>query len=339
MEMRLAAAAIGGVLCLSFAGAVAAGQTRQPAPGQKTWTPPRTPWGDPDLEGIWPSTDMVGVPFERPAELAGRTEISDKEFAEREAQANRRAVADREEFVSTAPRTGDGTGPPSHWLETGKPSHQSSLVVAPADGKLPPMTPEGQQRSASLKNTYVMYSGFDSASDLGPYDRCITRGVLGSTFPVIYNNGNQIFQMPGYVVIRYEMIHETRVIPLDGRPHLSPSIRSYMGDPRGHWEGNTLVVQTTNFNGRTGAQANGNLLMTSDALELVERFTRTGPDTIQYEVTVTDPKTWTRPWGVSFPLRRDPGYGMFEYACHEGNHAVPNILSASRSEDRPQAAA
>ena len=277
---------------------------------------------------------MVGVPFERPAESAGRTEVTNEEFAAREERAKRQAQSDGEEFVSTAPRTGDGTGPPSHWLEWGKPSRQASLVVAPADGKLPPMTPEGQQRSAASKNTYVMFSGFRDATDMGPYDRCISRGVLGSTFPVIYNNGNQILQHPGYVVIRYEMIHETRVIPLDGRPHLSPAIRSYMGDPRGHWEGNTLVVHTTNFNGKTGAQANGNLSMTSDALELVERFTRTGPDTIQYEVTATDPKTWTRPWTVAFPLRRDPNYRIFEYACHEGNHAMANILSASRAEER-----
>jgi hypothetical protein len=302
----------------------------------RAWTPPRTPWGDPDLEGIWPSTDMVGVPFERPAELAGRTELSNEEFAAREAQAGRQAQADSQEFVSTAPRTGDGTGPPSHWLEWGKPSRQASLVVEPGDGKLPPMTPAGQQRSASARSTYVVTSGFSGASDLGPYDRCISRGVLGSMFPVIYNNGNQIVQLPGYVVIRYEMIHETRIIPLDGRSHVSPAIRSYMGDPRGHWEGNTLVVQTTNFNGRTGAQANGNLSMTSDALELVERFTRTGPDTIQYQVTVNDPKTWTRPWAVAFPLRRDPDYKIFEYACHEGNHAMSNILSAARAEERPR---
>jgi hypothetical protein len=309
------------------------GTERPSAPSAITYAPPRTPWGDPDLQGIWPSTDMVGVPFERPAELAGRVEVSDKEFAERAEQARKRAVADSEEVVSTAPRTGDGTGPPSHWLEWGKPSRQASLVVTPADGRLPPMTPEGQSRAASLKNTYVMFSGFNDHNDLGPYDRCISRGVLGSTFPVIYNNGNQIFQMPGYVVIRYEMIHETRVIPLDGRPHGSSRIRSYMGDARGHWDGNTLVVHTTNFNGKTGAQANGNLLMTSDALELTERFTRTGPDTIQYEVTVTDPKTWTRPWGVAFPLRRDSKYQIFEYACHEGNHAMSNILSASRAEE------
>jgi hypothetical protein len=318
--------------------AAAAGQT--PASNQtatqssQTWKAPRTPWGDPDLQGIWPSTDMVGVPFERPAELAGRTEVDNEEFAARTERAKQQAVADSQEFVSTEARRGDGTGPPSHWLEWGKPSRQASLVVAPADGKLPPMTADGQRRAALNRNTYVAFSGFTDASDMGPYDRCISRGVLGSTLPVIYNNGNQIFQMPGYVVIRYEMIHETRVIPLDGRPHLSRAIRSYMGDPRGHWEGNTLVVQTTNFNGKTGAQANGNNLMMSDALELVERFTRTGPDTIQYEATINDPKTWTRPWSVSFPLRRDPSYGIFEYACHEGNNAMRNILSASRAEER-----
>src|SRR5215471_12519931 len=145
----------------------------------QTWTAPRTPWGDPDLQGIWPSTDMVGVPFERPAELAGRTEVTNEEFAARTERAQKQTVADSEEFVSTAPRTGDGTGPPSHWLEHGKPSRQSSLVVAPADGKLPPMTPEGQRRAALNRNTYVMFSGFTDASDMGPYDRCITRGVMG----------------------------------------------------------------------------------------------------------------------------------------------------------------
>jgi hypothetical protein len=130
------------------------------------------------------------------------------------------------------------------------------------------------------------------------------------------------------------MIHETRVIPLDGRPHVGPRIRQYMGDSRGRWEGNTLVVHTTNLNGRTGAQGNGNLLPLSEAAELTERFTRTGPDTIQYEVTVNDPKTWTRPWTASFPLQRDPKYAFFEYACHEGNYAMKDILSASRADER-----
>jgi hypothetical protein len=196
------------------------------------------------------------------------------------------------------------------------------------------MTPDGQRRVGATKNTYLQYTGFNAASELGPYDRCISRGVLGSMFPVVYNNGNQFIQAPGYVVLRNEMIHETRVIPLDNRPSLSPKLRSYMGDSHGHFEGNTLVIRTSNFNGATGATANGNLLLMSDALELVEKLTRTGLDTMQYEVTVNDPKTWTRPWTASFPLRRDPSYRIFEYACHEGNHAMSNILSGSRADEK-----
>ena len=298
------------------------------------YAPPKTAWGDPDLTGIWPSTDMVGVPFERPANMGERTELTAEEFAARQKQDQTRAAADLETAVSTAPRQGDGTGPPSHWLEWGKASKQASLIVEPLDGRLPPTTPEAQRRAAALKNTYVMIDGFADPSELGPYDRCISRGPLGSIFPVIYNNGNQILQFPGFVVIRYEMIHEVRVVPLDGRPHASSKIRSYMGDPRGHWEGNTLVVETTNLNGRTGATANGNLMMMSDEAKIVEKFTRTGPDSLQYEVTVNDPRTWTKPWKAGFPLRRESSYGMFEYACHEGNHAMSNILSASRSADK-----
>jgi hypothetical protein len=298
------------------------------------YSPPKTAWGDPDLQGLWPSTDMVGVPLERPASFGERNEVTQEEYDTRQKTAVQRAAADSEDTVSTAARQGDGTGPPSHWLEWGKASTQASLVIEPADGRLPPTTPEAQGRAASLKNTYVMFDGFADPTELGPYDRCISRGPLGSIFPVIYNNGNQIFQFPGYVVIRYEMIHEVRVVPLDGRARLSPKIRSYMGDVRGHWDGNTLVVETTNLNGRTGATANGNLMMLSDEAKLVERYTRTGPDTLQYEVGVTDLRTWTKPWKATFPLRRDTSYGMFEYACHEGNHAMSNILSAARSADK-----
>jgi hypothetical protein len=298
------------------------------------YSPPKTAWGDPDLTGVWPSTDMVGVPFERPAAFGERNVVTQEEYDARQKQDASRAAADSEETISTAARQGDGTGPPSHWLEWGKASRQASLIVEPTDGRLPPTTFEAQRRAATLKNTYVMFDGFADPSELGPYDRCISRGPLGSIFPVIYNNGNQIFQFPGYVVIRYEMIHEVRVIPLDSRSHLSPKIRTYMGDPRGHWEGDTLVVETTNLNGRTGAQGNGNLLMLSDDAKIVERYTRTGPDSLQYEVAVNDPRTWTKPWKASFPLRRETSYGMFEYACHEGNHAMSNILSASRSADK-----
>ena len=318
-------------IALVFATLFAAGTYAQQ---KATYTPPKTAWGDPDLSGIWPSTDMVGVPFERPENFGQRNEVTQEEFAARQKQESTRAAADLETTVSTAPRQGDGTGPPSHWLEWGRASKQASLLVEPVDGRLPPSTPEAQRRAAALKNTYVMFDGFAEAGELGPYDRCISRGPLGSIFPVIYNNGNQIFQFPGYVVIRYEMIHEVRVVPLDGRGHVSPKIRTYMGDGRGRWDGNTLVVETTNLNGRTGAQANGNLMMLSNEAKIVEKFTRTGADSLQYEVTVTDPRTWTKPWTASFPLRRDSSYGMFEYACHEGNHAMSNILSAARSADK-----
>jgi hypothetical protein len=315
------------------------------AQSQKNYTPPKTAWGDPDLQGIWPSTAMVGVPFERPPQFGNRLYLTDEEFTQRQKDAEKQSELDNESFsvdkvtaeVVAMGDVGGQTSPPPFWLERGEPSRQSSLVVDPPDGRLPPMTPDGMRRVATTKNTYLQYTGFNEASELGPYDRCISRGVLGSMFPVVYNNGNQFIQAPGYVVLRNEMIHETRVIPLDdasGRPPLSPKVREYMGESRGHFEGNTLVVRTTNFYGRTGATANGNLLLMSDALELVERFTRTGPDTMQYEVTVTDPKTWTRPWTASFPLKRDPAYKIFEYACHEGNHAMSNILSGSRADEK-----
>jgi hypothetical protein len=192
------------------------------------------------------------------------------------------------------------------------------------------MTPDGQRRNAAVKTSCndIVYA---SPEDFSYYDRCVSRGVMGSIMPVIYNNGNQIFQTPGQVVIRYEMIHETRVIPLDGRPHVGSKIRSYMGDARGHWEGETLVVDTTNLNGRTGVTGNGRNTPFSPSMHLIERFTRVDADTIQYEAALDDPNTWTRPWKIGFTLKQDPKYGMFEYACHEGNNAMRNMLSGARA--------
>ncbi|HXH25240.1 MAG TPA: hypothetical protein VNI78_08330 [Vicinamibacterales bacterium] len=324
--------------CLVLAAVTAAG-------AQSGDTPPRTPWGDPDLQGIWPSTHMVGVPFERPDRYGTRLMLTEDEFRERELAAAKQRELDTLDFDITNPPpeivalgdVGDGTSPPPHWLERGEPSRQSSLIVDPPDGKLPPMTPEGKERQKLVKTTYLKRTGFSSPDELGPYDRCISRGVVGSMMPVVYNNGNEIVQAPGYVVLRNEMIHETRIIPLDGRPHVGPAIRSYMGDSRGWWEGHTLVVRTRNLNGRNGLQANGQTLLTSDEVEFIERFTRTGPDTLQYEVTIVDPRTWTRPFTVSFPLRRDPDYGLYEYACHEGNYSMTNTLSASRADEERSA--
>jgi hypothetical protein len=307
----------------------------------KAWKTPRTPWGDPDLQGLWPSLDMQGTPYERPIELAGKSVLSDDEFGVRQEARVRQTEADRQQYVvPNQPRRGTGIGAPSHWGERGNPSRQASLVVEPADGRIPPMTEEGRKRVAFARSTYyldfpdaVVAHSFDNFEDLGPYDRCITRGLLPSMLPTAYNMGNEIFQIPGYVVIRNEMIHETRSIPLDGRPHVGSAIHQYLGDSRGRWEGDTLVIETTNFNGKVGITMNGNANLTSPSLRIVERLTRVGPDTIQYEATVDDPKTWIRPWKVALPLTRHSDYGMFEYACHEGNYGMRNILSGARAEE------
>jgi hypothetical protein len=271
---------------------------------------------------------MIDVPFERPASFGTRATLTDAEFAQRAAAIRKQTESDAGGVA------GAGVNPPSHWLERGAPSRQASLIVDPPDGRLPPMTADGAQRARAWPSNNPP-GGFASAAHFNVYDRCITRGVLGSTFPNIYGSGIEIMQAPGLVIIRYEMIHESRIIPLDRRPHLAPSIRSYMGDARGRWEGNTLVVETRNFNGKTGSYGrNGNGNPTSEALTLVERFTRQGVDTLDYRVTVDDPRTWTRPWTVALRLARDPDYTLHEYACHEGNYAIANMLRISRAAER-----
>ena len=284
-----------------------------PVQGQAPYAVPRTPWGDPDLQGLWPGTAMMGVPMERPLPRSGAP--------------------------AGGPRGGGaGLGPPGHWGERGLPQQQTSLVVDPPDGRIPPMTDEGKRRTAAVPKTWYYDNDgggpFAAPTDLSAYDRCITRGVVGSMLPVGYNAGNEIVQAPGVLALRNEMIHETRVIPLDGRPHVSPVLRHYMGDTRGRWEGDTLVLDTTNLTDKTGVGANGRALFHSAAMRLTERFTRTAGDTLQYTITIDDPQLWTRPWTMSFPLTRDDGYGMFEYACHEGNYGLRNMLSASRADEK-----
>jgi hypothetical protein len=297
----------------------------------------RTAWGDPDIQGIFTTDDDLGVPFERPADLAGRDAVSDAEFAQRAAQAQRQAEADSEEFVvpraGATPEGGGGTGPPSHWLERGKPSRRTSIVIAPADGRIPFVNDEARQRSINAVNART--SGrrpFDGPEAMDLYDRCITRGFPHVIFPTIYNNTSQIVQGPGFVAIRYEMIHDARVIPLDAGPHVSSKIRQYFGDSRGHWEGDTLVVDVTNFPVRAinyrGAGA---------SLHVTERFKRVDANTVRYEVTVEDPTTFSRPWTAMLNLRRDGRQVQVpEYACHEGNYAMTNILSGARSEEKPR---
>jgi len=320
------------VAALVLMGRPVFGQAARAAPGGKNWTAAKTPWGDPDLQGTWTSDDCIGTPLNRPANLGEKLYLTDEDLRKREEQLAKQRENDKKEFVASDQRV--GTGPPSHWGERARrPCKQTSLVVDPPNGRVPDLLEEAKTRrfgqSAGVENPKA-----DSWEDFDYYIRCISRGVTGSIFPVIYGNGQQIVQAPGYVTIFEEMVHEARVIPLDGRPHASANIRSYMGDPRGHWEGDTLVVETTNFLGnRNGVNLNGGGTPTTDALKLVERYTPVGPNEMRYEVTIEDPKTFTRPFKVAFPLTEEPGYQNFEYACHEGNYAMFDSLSGARAKE------
>ena len=312
------------------------GQAAKATGNRANWTAPKTPWGDPDLQGTWTSDDCIGTPMNRPVNLGDRLYYTEQELAERETRLEKQHETDTEEFAAPDQRV--GTGPPSHWVERARrPCKQTSLVVDPPNGRVPDLLPEARLRpireSAGVNNPKA-----DSWEDFSWYIRCITRGIAGSIFPVIYGNGQQIVQAPGYVSIMEEMVHEARVIPLDGRPHAGPNIRTFMGDSRGHWEGNTLVVETANFLGnRTGIAVNGDGTPSSDALKTVERFTRVGPNEMRYEMRVDDPKTYVSPFTVSFPLTQEPGYRNFEYACHEGNYAMRDSLSGARAKERAAA--
>ena len=293
---------------------------------------PRTAWGDPDISGLFTTDDELGVPFERPAQFGDRQVATEEEYRQRLTQAERQDEADREEVI--APRQGrgegpGGTGPPAHWLERGKPSHRTSLVIDPPDGRIPFLNDEARRRGAIAAMRTPEGMAFAGPEDLDKYDRCITRGFPHVIFPTIYDNTSQIVQGPGWVSIRYEMIHDARVIPLDSRPHVSPKIRSYFGDSRGRWDGDTLVVDVTNFSAKAGYRG------ASTNLHVIERFRRTDANTVHYELTVEDPATFSRPWTASLDLKKDPRQVQVpEYACHEGNYAMFNILSGARADER-----
>ncbi len=284
------------------------------------WTVPRTPWGHPDLTGVFSSDDMRGVPLQRPEEFGDRLYLTDEEFAERQ-----------ERNDAEVSRLDEGGTP--FLSERGVRSYrQTSLIVDPPNGRFPPLTAEGEAVSASRP---ARGEAPPPATwlDLRLYDRCITRGVVGSVLPVIYGNGLRIFQTPDAVVINHEMVHEARIVHLDGRPHVDDAIRSFMGDPVGRWDGDTLVVETTNFRGETGIGLNGGGLPTTPAITLTERFTRVAEHRIDYEVTVNDPGLYTAPFTIALPLTNQPGYRVLPYECHEGNFALANILSAARAEE------
>ena len=352
MRLRVLASAAGVVFAIAIGSLV-------PVNGQAGYAAPRTPWGDPDIQGLFTTDDELGVPFERPVAMGTRQTITDAEFAEREAQAARQAATDAEEFVAPPrpaanagragnaagpasalgsggagrggnPEGGGGVGPPNHWLERGKPSRRTSIVIDPPDGRIPFLNADAQKRAAVAVNARTSgQKPYDGPEALDLYDRCITRGLPHVIFPTIYNNTSQIVQGPGFVAIRYEMIHDTRVIPISNSTHISSSLKQYFGDSRGHWEGDTLVVDVTNFPANII-----NYRGAGPGLHLIEKFRRISADTVRYEVTVSDPTTFSKPWTAALHLRHSNQPDVFEYACHEGNYAMRNILSGARAAER-----
>jgi hypothetical protein len=295
-----------------------------PTLGQQNYVAPRTPWGHPDLQGWFSNLSENGTPLERPAQFEGRRleDIKGEELIALKKAAQQRTIDNFQ---------GPLHAPEDWWqkdLNMVKGS-QAWLITDPPEGKIPPLTAEARARAAARNEARRGRGPADSWEDRSLYDRCISRGLPGSMMPAIYGNSYQILQTPDHVAIRYEMIHETRIIPLDGRPHVSPNVRTYMGDARGHWEGDTLVVETTNFRDEAAYRgANG------ATLRLIERFRRVGPATVTWSVTVDDPTTWTRPWTFAMPLTMDDTQPVLEYSCHEGNLGLRNILSAARAEER-----
>ena len=299
----------------------------EPVPAQT-----RTPWGNPDLRGTWTNTTRTRL--ERPADLEGKEFFTDEELAERRSEPRVDRMA-----VSLSMPTG---GYNLFWVESGEVSRRTSLIVDPSDGRLPPVTSAEQKALSERTDSYAdardSTTRIDSWEDLSAYDRCITRGMPGLMMPGYYNHNYQILQTPAYVAIVVEMIHDARIIPLDGRSHLSPTMRQWLGDSRGHWEGDTLVIETTNFTEKVYGRAVGNngTVFGGDAHHVVERLTRVDAGTIDYRVTVTNPAVWTAPWTAVIPMSAMEET-LFEYACHEGNRSLPLILSGNRAEEAREA--
>ena len=301
---------------------------------ESTWRA-RTPWGDPDLHGEWTTEGEYGVPFERPAQFGTRQFLNDEEFAKRMQDVRVRDEQDLAPVDVLSGRVQGAGAPIPHWREYSTTSRRTSLVIDPPDGRLPPRTPQARVIRPQTCGSLALGEPCDSYEDYGLGVRCIVHGggFPDAMIPAVYNANMRITQTPDLVVITYELIHDTRIIPLKTsteRRALSPKVRMYMGDARGHWDGTTLVVETSNLKANTRGS--------SPELRLTERFTRTGREEIQYQVTFTDPATWTAPWTAALDMKKRPdNAGVFEYACHEGNHGMSNMLSAARSMERATA--
>jgi hypothetical protein len=299
--------------------------SRQASARPSAWKQPMTPWGEPDLRGTWPLNHLISTPFQRPERFGDRRLMTDEEFA-----AAQKSAEDRNtRFQSGAIPQADA----------GEATRLTSLLVDPPNGRFPELTTRGKQLYEEMRGSYKPgQTVFDRPEDFDSWDRCITRGLPVSMLPRNYNNGIRIMQFPGYVVILLEMAHEARIIPTTPRPPLDGTIRQYLGESRGRWEGNTLVVETANFNGKTamtnaGVPGSPPLTPSTPNMRVTERFTRTANDTIDYGITVQDPEVLTTgTWSAAFPMKLDNAYQMYEYACHEGNTAIRNYIETSRYE-------
>jgi hypothetical protein len=303
---------------------VAQGQTPAPKSTTPTVAPaPRTPWGHPDLQGTWDYRTIT--PLERPKEFGTREFYTDDEVKALESRAGRRMDGPPEEIRP-------GLTHAQYWTDPGRfltDSRRTSLIVEPPDGRIPALTPEGNARLARAPNRAANVN--ESWLDRGNQERCITYGLPSASLPTLYNNNIQIVQTPDTAVIVHEMIHEARVVPLDGRPRLSKAITGWIGSSRGWWEGDTLVVETTNFNGKNNYRGS------TTGLRLTERYTRVNRDRLEMRLTVEDPSTWEKPWTVLLPMRPTEGE-MIEYACHEGNLSMFNLLEVARDAEKAAAA-
>jgi hypothetical protein len=308
-----------------------AGQSQSSA--AKAWTVPRTPDGQPDLGGVWSNATLT--PLQRPPELAGKQFFTEQEAAEYEKRILEHNNADRRDNRDTDADVALAYN--DSWYDRGThivPTRRTSLIIDPPDGRIPPLTPEAKEKDATRAEARSKRGPADSWTDRGLGERCITRGA--PKLPSGYNNNFLIVQTPKYVAILQEMIHEVRVIPLDGRPHIDKNIHQWLGDSRGHWEGNTLVVDTTNFRDDIRSAPYPCCGGAGADLHLIERFTRIDANTIDYQYTVDDRARFTRSWTVAIPLTKAPG-PIYEYACHEGNYGMAGILAGARAEEKAAA--
>jgi hypothetical protein len=314
------------------------------------WTHPKTTWGDPDLTGMWPISFVGSVPLERcSGGFGGRGQgappcdpskafLTEAEYADRLKAAG--VAVDR--HAQAIAEGNFGRALQSGVTDPTFPQRQTSLILDPPNGRLPELTAEGKRQAALMKSSWALpgeRQTWDWVTDFDSWDRCITRGMPSSMMPYRYNNGVEIMQAPGMVVLNLEMVHEARIVYTDGRPRLSPAFQHWMGESRGRWEGNTLVIETTNYkpgpsvtNIGVAGSPQGNRFPVSPRMKTTERLTRLNADMMLYEITTEDPVIATRPWTVRFPLRNDPTYQWWEYACHEGNRTIPDYVNTSRAE-------